>query len=296
MNADVGNWPAVQSLTYFNYEIFYVLINFMGFSGRRLNINSQLIVGLRDICNVQTTQCSTLTIDAGRERSDLVPQPPLLSPLAVVNKNLSRLSRQFLGDLPGDGLNVQGSFLRAEFKWVVAVVRLECHPLLGGVQGSVVADDVAQVAQSNKGVGSVGQTLGLVSVLAVGVEKSVSELETFELLPDDAGKGWTDSSTTDVDLRDSANHQVDVFNFLINLLELQPELLLLLAGPLAPGGEGSQAASLPVVVVAGQAVVAATLDVDGQQVFTEIFPIVILLKQVVRHLGGEIGIAGLGHL
>ena len=22
MNADVGNWPAVQSLTYFNYEIF----------------------------------------------------------------------------------------------------------------------------------------------------------------------------------------------------------------------------------------------------------------------------------
>ena len=105
---------------------------------------------------LQTSQCSTLwlisSVDArGRERSDLVPQPPLLSALAVVDKNLSRLSRQLLGDVPGDGLNVQGSFLRAKFKRVVAVVRLEGHPLLGGVQGSVVADDVAEVPRLKEG-------------------------------------------------------------------------------------------------------------------------------------------------
>ena len=130
----------------------------------------------------------------------MVPQPPLLSALAVVNKNLSRLSRQFLGNIPGDGLDIQGSFLRAEFKWVVAVVRLECDPLLGGVQGSVVADNVTKVAQPDKGVGSVGQTLGLVSVCAMSVEKSVSEFKPSELLADDAGKGRSHSSATDVDL------------------------------------------------------------------------------------------------
>ena len=231
-----------------------------------------------------------------RRRLDLVPQPPLLPALAVVNKNLSRLSRQFLGDLPGDGFNIQGSFLRAEFKRVVAVVGLESHPLLGGVQGSVVADDVSEVAESDKGVGSVGETLGLVPVFEVGVEKSVSVFELSELLADDAGKGWSHSSATDVDLGDSSNHEVDVLNFLINLLQLQPEVLLLFTGPLAPGGERSEAAPLPVVVVAGQAVVSAPLDVDGQQVLTKVFPIVILLEQVVSHLGGEIGIAGLGHL
>ena len=226
----------------------------------------------------------------------MVPQPPLLSALAVVNKNLSRLSRQFLGNIPGDGLDIQGSFLRAEFKWVVAVVRLECDPLLGGVQGSVVADDVAEVAEADKGVGSVGQALGVVPVFTVCVEKAVSEFQLAELLADDAGKGWSHRSATDVDLRDSSDHQVDIFNFLINFLQLQPELLLLFRGPLTPGGERSQTTPLPVVVVAGQSMVSASLDVDGQQVFTKIFPIMILLKQVVCHLGGEIGIARLWHL
>ena len=136
----------------------------------------------------------------GRARLDLVPQPPLLSALAVVNKNLARLAWQFLCNVPGDGLNIQRSFLRAKLKWIVAVVRLECDPLLGGVQGSVVANYVTKVAQPDKGVGSVGQTLGLVSVCTVSVEKSVTEFKSSELLADDAGKGRSHSSATDVDL------------------------------------------------------------------------------------------------
>lgn len=214
----------------------------------------------------------------------MVPQPPLLSALAVVNKNLSRLSRQFLGNIPGDGLDIQGSFLRAEFKWVVAVVRLECDPLLGGVQGSVVADDVAQCPLKDEGLDGVRESLGSVSPVTVSVEKSVSIFQFSELLTDDASKSWTYSSATDTFLRDTSDHEVDVVNFVINFLEFEPELFFLFARPLIPRGERSQSTLLPIAVVARQSVVPATLDVDRQQIFSKIFSMMILLEQVVCDL------------
>ena len=214
----------------------------------------------------------------------MVPQPPLLSALAVVNKNLSRLSRQFLGNIPGDGLDIQGSFLRAEFKWVVAVVRLECDPLLGGVQGSVVADDVAQCPLEDEGLDGVRESLGSVSPVTVSVEKSVSIFQFSELLTDDASKSWTYSSAPDTFLRDTSDHEVDVVNFVINFLEFEPELLFLFARPLIPRGERSQSTLLPVAVVARQSVVPATLDVDRQQIFSKIFSMMILLEQMVCDL------------
>ncbi len=99
----------------------------------------------------------------------------------------------------------------------------------------------------------------------------VSLLEPGELLPDDAGERWPDDPPGHRVLGDGAQVQVDVPRVLVHLLELVPVGLVQLLRPRGPGRcQRLEAARPPVLAVGGEAVVAAALDVQGQEVLAKV--------------------------
>ncbi len=99
----------------------------------------------------------------------------------------------------------------------------------------------------------------------------VSFLQPGELLSYDAGERWPDDPSGHRVLGDGAEVQVDVPRVLVHLLELVPVGPVQLLRPPGPGGgQRLEAARPPVLAVGGEAVVAAALDVQGQEVLAKV--------------------------
>ena len=168
-----------------------------------------------------------------------------------------------------DGPHVQGGLGGARLVLIVVVVGLEGDPLLDLVHSQDAAQDVSEGPLQYFLFGDGPQTLAA-PACRVGVEVLVSLFDPTELFPDETGEGGADDAPVDVVLADGADVEVDVVHGVIGVLELLPVGFVDLARPLGPAGDGSEAAGLSVAVVPGKAVVAATLDVQRQEIFSKI--------------------------
>ena len=94
----------------------------------------------------------------------------------------------------------------------------------------------------------------------------VSIHEHGELDPEDAGEGWAHHGAGHGSLGEAAHEEVHVGDGLVLGPEQGPALLLDVLRLLVEAGEFAEAALLPDRGVAGDPVVAASLDVDADQV------------------------------
>ena len=199
----------------------------------------------------------------------------------------SQGTRGFLGEMPGqvrsrshDPLHERGS-PEGEGLHASDVV-----PIVAGDPGQARLPHLPQLLlREGRGVGGgvieePDEELGPPKALS-----PVTMVETLELVADQAAEGGSQQTAGHSRLADTADEQVDVVHRLINQLQAVNNLIRDVVNQVVKVRHSAQATQLPEAVVAGEAVVSATLDIQGRKVHTK--AVVLGLEEVVGQLVGH---------
>lgn len=117
---------------------------------------------------------------------------------------------------------------------IVAVIRLQSHPLLRSLKSSVVADQVPECSLEHKISCNSPEPLSSIDSRVMRVKESVPIFQSPELFPYDASKHRTNRASFYVSLRDPSEVEINIVHLPVDPLELEPDLLILLTRSLVP--------------------------------------------------------------
>ena len=93
----------------------------------------------------------------------------------------------------------------------------------------------------------------------------------IKLFPDETSKCWSHGTPSNCLLGDGARVEINVFHWLVDVRQLPPVLGLVFLRHSWPRAQPLHSTPLAKLVVRGQPVFTAPLDVNSQQIFTEVF-------------------------
>ena len=93
----------------------------------------------------------------------------------------------------------------------------------------------------------------------------------IKLFPDETSKCWSHSTPSNCLLGDGARVEINVFHWLVDVGQLPPVLGLVFLRHSWPRAQPLHSTPLAKLVVRGKPVFTAPLDVNSQQIFTEVF-------------------------